>query len=324
MDEVRPLEADHGIRSGGAGRRPTNDARGSARSIARRETAVVTDARRTRPIGAAHRSLRAGDPLRRTARPPAGATPTTEDHARKKPRNALIRFKTGAKMTRPAQTSETPQTTALPGDGPEPDKSDALPVPQNRKWRRNPLINLETDSEMARRAQARETPQATAFASGVLPRFAIAARGGRRAAAFPLLRISAGEGDHAKHGGGGAGRRAPAWQLPGGRLDKVRGCRRRGPRPAASRRPEPRRHFRPGFEPFQGFVAPFSILRAKVWWKGKLTYMNRLNGRAGSLSAPSCEKRPPTRSPSPRDSTGAELRSGRSASWGRSAALGSG
>ncbi len=196
MDEVRPLEADHGIRSGGAGRRPTNDARGSARSIARRETAVVTDARRTRPIGAAHRSLRAGDPLRRTARPPAGATPTTEDHARKKPRNALIRFKTGAKMTRPAQTSETPQTTALPGDGPEPDKSDALPVPQNRKWRRNPLINLETDSEMARRAQARETPQATAFASGVLPRFAIAARGRRRGGAFPPLRVSAGEGKY--------------------------------------------------------------------------------------------------------------------------------
>ncbi len=243
MDEVRPLEADHGIRSGGAGRRPTNDARGSARSIARRETAVVTDARRTPPIGAAHRSLRAGDPLRRTARPPAGATPTTEDHARKKPRNALIRFKTGAKMTRPAQTSETPQTTALPGDGPEPDKSDALPVPQNRKWRRNPLINLETDSEMARRAQARETPQATAFASGVLPRFAIAARGRRRAAAFPLLRISAGEGDHAKHGGGGAGRRADALAVrrrlttPVQQTSAAAARRRRGSlRPGSARR----------------------------------------------------------------------------------------
>ncbi len=205
MNEERPLEADHAIRPGRAAHNPANGPRRLARSIARRAAGVVTDARRTRPIGAAHRGLQAGDPLRRTARPPAGATPSAEDHARKKPRNALIRFKTGAKMSRPAQTSETPQTTALPGDGPEPGKSDALAGPQNRKWRRNPLIRLKTDSEMARRAQTRETPQATAFASRVLPRFAIAARGRRRAAAFPPSRVRRGWG-------GGAGRRAPAWQ----------------------------------------------------------------------------------------------------------------
>ncbi len=46
-------------------------------------------------------------------------------------------------------------------------KSDALALPQNRKWRRNPLIKRKTDSEMARRAQTRETPQGRALASGV-------------------------------------------------------------------------------------------------------------------------------------------------------------
>ncbi len=46
------------------------------------------------------------------------------------------------------------------------------------------------------------------------------------------------------------------------------GRRRRGPQPAASRRAEPRRHFRVGFEPFQGFVAPFPIPGRDIWPEG--------------------------------------------------------
>ena len=61
-------------------------------------------------------------------------------------------------------------------------------------------------------AAARRAPSTT-LRVVPLPRFAIAARGRRRGGAFPPLRVSAGEGDHAKHGGGGVGRRAPAWQL---------------------------------------------------------------------------------------------------------------
>ena len=43
-----------------------------------------------------------------------------------------------------------------------------------------------------------------------VPRFARATRGRRGVVGFPPLRVSAGEGDHPKDGGGGAGRRSDA------------------------------------------------------------------------------------------------------------------
>ena len=200
------------IRPGRAAHNPANGPRRLARSIARRAAGVVTDARRTRPIGAARRGLQAGDPLRRTARPPAGAAPSAEDHARKKPRNALIRFKTGAKMARSAQTRETPQTTALPGDGPEPGspgvcqshKSKVAPEPFDKA--QNQLENGRARSDQrdaAGHGARRRRP----------PPFRYRCTGEEtQPTALSSPAHQRGGGDHAKHGGGGAGRQAPAWQ----------------------------------------------------------------------------------------------------------------
>ena len=86
-------------------------------------------------------------------------------------------------------------------------KSDALALPQNRKWRRNPLIKRKTDSEMARRAQTRETPPRP-----VRPNLAPVTPKPSRGTPPPppRARLSTGYGD----GGGGAGRKSDALAGP--------------------------------------------------------------------------------------------------------------
>ena len=194
MDGERPIKAEAAVQPGGSGLRPTNGARCQARSTARRETGVLieplrtaptgsiarrttgvlTDTRRTRLTSAALHDLRQGGFSPVPAKPPDGATPSAESHARKSLRNVLKRFKTDSEMARRARTSERPLATALASDvpvrgGPAGRNGAAAPSAESlaRKNPRNALKRLKMDSEMARRARTSEGPLATALASDV-------------------------------------------------------------------------------------------------------------------------------------------------------------
>ena len=91
---------------------------------------------------------------------------------------------------------------------------------------------------VAREPPSRRSAPTTALARGLPPPFRFRSMGEERRRSFPPLRGSAGEGDHAKHGGGGARRRSPALAdtvAPVAREIPRKGLKTLNPRPGLPR-----------------------------------------------------------------------------------------